>query len=54
MIAYRRYARPNEDIPLGTDDQMTPHVDDLVAFLRAIDAVPPTSSATPGAPSSAS
>ena len=41
VIAYsRRYARPNEDIPLGTDDQMTPHVDDLVAFLRAIDAVP--------------
>ena len=41
VIAYsRRYARPNEDIPPGLDDQMTPHVDDLVAFLRAIDAVP--------------
>ena len=41
VIAYsRRFARPNEDIPPGLDDQMTPHVDDLVAFLRAIDAVP--------------
>jgi pimeloyl-ACP methyl ester carboxylesterase len=40
-IAYsRRYARPNEDIPPGLDDQMLPHVDDLVSFLRAIDAAP--------------
>ncbi|MGH2762604.1 MAG: alpha/beta fold hydrolase [Thermoleophilaceae bacterium] len=40
-IAYsRRYARPNKDIPLGTDDQMLPHVDDLIAFLEAIDAAP--------------
>jgi pimeloyl-ACP methyl ester carboxylesterase len=40
-IAYsRRYARPNEEIPPGLDDQMLPHVDDLVSFLRAIDAVP--------------
>jgi pimeloyl-ACP methyl ester carboxylesterase len=40
-IAYsRRYARPNKDIPPGLDDQMLPHVDDLVSFLRAIDAVP--------------
>lgn len=40
-IAYsRRYARPNEDIPPDLDDQMSPHVDDLVAFLRAIDAAP--------------
>jgi pimeloyl-ACP methyl ester carboxylesterase len=41
VIAYsRRYARPNEDIPPGQDDQMTPHVDDLVGFLRAIDGAP--------------
>ena len=40
-IAYsRRYARPNEDIEPGADDQMLPHVDDLAAFLRAIDAAP--------------
>jgi pimeloyl-ACP methyl ester carboxylesterase len=40
-IAYsRRYARPNEDIPPGLDDQMLPHVDDLTAFLRAIHAAP--------------
>ena len=41
VIAYsRRYARPNEDIPPGLDDQMTPHVDDLVGFLGAIDGAP--------------
>jgi pimeloyl-ACP methyl ester carboxylesterase len=40
-IAYsRRYARPNEDIEPGADNQMLPHVDDVAAFLRAIDAVP--------------
>jgi pimeloyl-ACP methyl ester carboxylesterase len=40
-IAYsRRYARPNEDIEPGADDQMLPHVDDLVAFLRALAAAP--------------
>jgi pimeloyl-ACP methyl ester carboxylesterase len=40
-VAYsRRYARPNEDIGPGLDDQMLPHVDDLVSFLRAIDAAP--------------
>lgn len=40
-VAYsRRYARPNEDIGPGIDDQMLPHVDDLVSFLRAIDAAP--------------
>lgn len=40
-VAYsRRYARPNDDIAIGADDQMLPHVDDLAAFLRAIDAVP--------------
>lgn len=40
-ISYsRRYARPNEDIRLGADDQLLPHVDDLAAFLRALDAAP--------------
>ena len=40
-IAYsRRYARPNEDIEPGADDQMLPHVDDLIALLHAIDAAP--------------
>jgi len=36
----RRYARPNEDIAPGVDDQMLPHVDDLAVFLREIDAAP--------------
>ena len=37
-IAYsRRYARPNGDIADGVDDQMLPHVDDLVGFLSAIE-----------------
>lgn len=36
----RRYARPNDDIPPGVDDQMLPHVEDLVAFLRSAQAVP--------------
>ena len=40
-IAYsRRYARPNQNIEPGADDQMLPHVDDLVALLRALDAAP--------------
>ena len=40
-IAYsRRYARPNEHIPTGQDDQMEPHVDDLLQMLRRLDAVP--------------
>jgi len=40
-IAYsRRYARPNEDIQPDADDQMLPHVDDLVALLRVLDAAP--------------
>jgi pimeloyl-ACP methyl ester carboxylesterase len=40
-IAYsRRFARPNEDIGPEADDQMLPHVDDLAAFLREIDAAP--------------
>jgi pimeloyl-ACP methyl ester carboxylesterase len=40
-IAYsRRYARPNEDIAPGVDDQTLPHVDDLVAFLRVMGAAP--------------
>jgi pimeloyl-ACP methyl ester carboxylesterase len=41
VIAYsRRFARPNDDIAPGTDDQMLPHVADLIAFLQAVDAVP--------------
>ena len=40
-VAYsRRYARPNEDIGPGIDDQMLPHVEDLVSFLQAIGATP--------------
>jgi len=40
-IAYsRRFARPNEDIEPGADDQMLPHVDDLAALLRLIGAAP--------------
>jgi pimeloyl-ACP methyl ester carboxylesterase len=40
-IAYsRRYARPNEDIDPEADDPMLPHVEDLAAFLREIDAAP--------------
>ncbi|HJP97003.1 MAG TPA: alpha/beta hydrolase, partial [Rhodanobacteraceae bacterium] len=40
-IAYsRRFARPNEDIAPGADDPMQPHVDDLGAFLREVDAAP--------------
>jgi pimeloyl-ACP methyl ester carboxylesterase len=40
-IAYsRRYAWPNEDLPSGANDVMQPHVDDLLAFLRAVDAYP--------------
>lgn len=36
----RRYARPNDDIPEGVDDQMLVHVEDLDAFLTAVDAAP--------------
>lgn len=37
-VAYsRRYARPNDDIDAGVDDQMLPHVDDLATFLQSID-----------------
>ena len=40
-ISYsRRYARPNDDIVDGVDDQMLVHVDDLAAFLTAVDAAP--------------
>ena len=40
-IAYsRRYARPNQDIEPDADDQMDPHVDDLVAFLGVTGAAP--------------
>lgn len=36
----RRYAWPNQPIADGADDQMGPHVDDLAAFLRALDLAP--------------
>jgi len=40
-IAYsRRYAWPSPDLPSGAKDTMQPHVDDLLAFLRAIDGHP--------------
>jgi pimeloyl-ACP methyl ester carboxylesterase len=40
-VAYsRRYARPNEDIPEGQDDQMSPHVDDLLTLLRVLNLAP--------------
>ncbi len=40
-IAYsRRYAWPNDDLPAGEKDTMGPHVDDLLAFLRAVGAFP--------------
>lgn len=40
-IAYsRRYARPNDDIPPGVDNQMLPHVEDLTAFLGEVNAAP--------------
>jgi len=42
-ISYsRRYARPNEEIPAGADDQMLPHVDDLAAILQGLDTGPAT------------
>jgi pimeloyl-ACP methyl ester carboxylesterase len=36
----RRFARPNEDIDPEAEDPWLPHVDDLAAFLREIDAAP--------------
>ena len=40
-IAYsRRYAWPNENLPSEAKDMMHPHVEDLLAFLRAIHAHP--------------
>lgn len=40
-IAYsRRHAWPNEPIPESAPDPMGPHVDDLVALLRHLDAAP--------------
>ena len=36
----RRFARPNEDIDPEAEDPWLPHVDDLTAFLREIDAAP--------------
>ncbi|MBD3298364.1 MAG: alpha/beta fold hydrolase, partial [candidate division Zixibacteria bacterium] len=41
VIAYsRRYARPNDEIPDGVDDQMMPHVNDLKSFQQAVNAHP--------------
>ncbi|MDR7558771.1 MAG: alpha/beta hydrolase [Armatimonadota bacterium] len=41
VVAYsRRYARPNEDIPTGHDDQMGPHVDDLLSLIQSLDLAP--------------
>jgi pimeloyl-ACP methyl ester carboxylesterase len=40
IVYSRRYARPNQPIPEGADDPMLPHVDDLVCFLRQVDAAP--------------
>ena len=40
-IAYsRRYAWPNPDVPDGVDDQMWPHVEDLIAVISALGAAP--------------
>lgn len=40
IVYSRRYSRPNAPIPDGADDPMAPHVDDLLSFLRQVDAVP--------------
>lgn len=41
VVSYsRRYARPNEDIPEGQDDQMAPQVADLLSLLRSLDLAP--------------
>ncbi|MFN2526780.1 MAG: alpha/beta fold hydrolase [Actinomycetota bacterium] len=40
-VAYsRRFAWPNEEIPDGTDDQMLPHAEDLIALIEQLDAGP--------------
>jgi pimeloyl-ACP methyl ester carboxylesterase len=40
-IAYsRRYAWPNEELSAGDKDTVVRHVDDLLALLRALDALP--------------
>jgi pimeloyl-ACP methyl ester carboxylesterase len=40
-IAYsRRYAWPNENLPSEAKDMMLPHVEDLLALLRAVHAYP--------------
>jgi pimeloyl-ACP methyl ester carboxylesterase len=36
----RRYAWPNSEIPDGVDDQMWPHVDDLIELIGKLDAAP--------------
>lgn len=40
IIYSRRYARPNEDIAPGQDDQMQPHVNDLLSLLSVLKATP--------------
>ncbi len=37
MAYSRRYAPPNIDIEPGVDDRMLRHVEDLAAFLKALD-----------------
>jgi pimeloyl-ACP methyl ester carboxylesterase len=40
-VAYsRRYAWPNDNLPGNATDTIGPHVEDLLAFLRAVDAYP--------------
>ncbi|MGB5682649.1 MAG: hypothetical protein WBM47_12440 [Polyangiales bacterium] len=38
IVYSRRYAPPNEPIPEGADDPMLPHVDDLLSFMKEVDA----------------
>ena len=40
IVYSRRYATPNEPIPEGADDPMLPHVEDLVSFMKGVDAAP--------------
>lgn len=40
VVYSRRYARPNEDIPAGQDDQIGPHVEDLLSLLERLDLAP--------------
>jgi len=40
IVYSRRYARPNDPIPEGADDPMLAHVDDLLSFMKRVDATP--------------